>query len=142
MLQDFNVAHLACCSLDTLCVLPISEGVFCTTDVLWAGVFRSKACCASKYLSTQNKIEVLMQISSKQYNLLILYWSIVPMRDVGSTKWVPGKHANKIMTGEGLFVFSLKTKSVMSFFAIFAAETNSWYYEYIKITTLGTNYTS
>ena len=46
------------------------------------------------------------------------------------------------MTGEGLFVFSLKTKSVMPFFAIFPAETSSWYYEYIKITTLGTNYTS
>ena len=44
------------------------------------------------------------------------------------------------MTGEGLFVFSLKTKSVMPFFAIFLAETSSWYYEYIKIMTLGTNY--
>ena len=30
----------------------------------------------------------------------------------------------------------------MPFFAIFPAETSSWYYEYIKITTLGTNYTS
>ena len=46
------------------------------------------------------------------------------------------------MTGEGLFVFSLKTKSVMPFFAIFLAETSSWYYEYIKIMTLGTNYAS
>ena len=52
------------------------------------------------------------------------------------------KYANKIMTGEGLFVFSLKTKSVMPFFAIFPAETSSQYYEYIKITTLGANYTS
>ena len=41
------------------------------------------------------------------------------------------------MTGEGLFVFWLKTKSVMPFFAIFPAETSSSYYEYLKMFTEG-----
>ena len=65
-------------------------------------------------------------------------------RDVASTKWMLGKirEYRIVMGGEGLFVFSLKTKFVMPFFTIFPAETSSLYYKYIKITTLGTNYTS
>ena len=45
--------------------------------------------------------------------------------------------------GEGLFVFPLKTKSVMPFFPrFFKLNQALWYYEYIKITILGTHYKS
>ena len=40
-------------------------------------------------------------------------------------------NANRMMW-EGLFVFSLKIKSVMPFLR-FSTETSAWYYEYIKI---------